>query len=211
MLIKPLFTAALESALNRYLSLDDHIDDYLAGLSGKVIALRIDSPATTLYLCPAADRIQILENFEGQADAELSGSLAALGFMGLSATPMRSLYKGEVRMAGDVQLAGKLQRLFSKLDINLEGKLARYTGQAFAARLGNLFRDGRDWTRHSLESFRLNLEEFLQEETRDLPAKPEAELLFQQIDDLRNDSVRLDARIERLTATLAPIKAPQDR
>ncbi|WP_306306031.1 hypothetical protein [Methylomonas koyamae] len=48
--------------------------------------------------------------------------------MGLSATPMRSLFKGEVRLAGDVQLARKFQRLFEKLDIDLQGKLARVAG-----------------------------------------------------------------------------------
>jgi ubiquinone biosynthesis protein UbiJ len=44
----------------------------------------------------------------------------------------------------------------------------------------------------------LNLEEFLQEETRDLPAKAEAELLFQNIDNSRSDVDRLLARIDRL-------------
>lgn len=209
--IKPLLIGVLETALNRYLALDDHVEQLLAPMAGKVIAVRITPFEETLYLCPTHDNIQMLESYQGDVDARLSGSLSALGLMGLSATPMRSLFKGEVRMEGDTQLAHKLQSLFAKLDINLEGKLARYTGEAFAQRMGGLFRGSRDWSRHSLTSFRLNLEEFLQEETRDLPAKPEAELLFREIDDCRGDADRLNARVERLVSTLAQTSEPQNR
>lgn len=202
MQIKPLLIAAMETALNSYLTLDEHIEQYLAPMAGKVIAIHITPFNETLYLCPAHDRIQMLENYTGEVDAKLSGSLSALGLMGLSATPMRSLFKGEVRMEGDTQLAHKLQRLFEKLDINLEARLARYTGDRFAQRLSGLLRGSRDWSRHTLTSFRLNLEEFLQEETRDLPAKAEAELTFQQIDACRSDADRLNARVERLIAAL---------
>jgi ubiquinone biosynthesis protein UbiJ len=76
--------------------------------------------------------------------------------------------------------------------------LARYTGDSVAQRLTGFLRGSRDWTQHTLTSFRLNLEEFLQEETRDLPAKAEAELLFQNIDNSRSDVDRLLARIDRL-------------
>lgn len=205
--IKPLLTASLETALNAYLTLDDHLEDYLAPMVGKVLAVHVTPFDETLYLSPAHDRIQLLEHYEGEVDATLSGSLSALGLMGLSATPMRSLFKGEVRMEGDTLLAQKFQRLFEKLDIDLEAKLARLTGDTFARRLSGLFRGGRDWSEHTLTSFRLNLEEFLQEETRELPAKAEAELMFQDIDACRSDADRLNARIERLQAAIDKVSA----
>ncbi len=200
--IKPLLIAVLETALNAFLELDDRIEEYLTPMAGKVLAVRVTPFDETLYLCPVHDRIQLLEHYEGEVDATLTGSLAALGFMGLSATPMRSLFKGEVKISGDTQLAQKFQRLFEKLDINLEAKLARVTGERFAERLTGFVRGGRDWTEHSLTSFRLNLEEFLQEETRELPAKAEAELVFQDIDACRSDVDRLEARVERLLSAL---------
>jgi len=207
--VKSLFIATLETALNRYLTLDDHIEQYLTPMAGRVIAVHISSFDSGLYLCPTTQGIQILESYSGTVDATLSGSLSALGLMGLSATPMRSLFKGEVRIDGDSQLARSLQRLFEKLDINLEGKIARYTGDAFAQRLGKLFRGSRDWTQHSLTTFRMNLEEFLQEETRELPAKPEAEAFFRQIDTCRSDCDRLSARLDRLEASINHTSEPQ--
>lgn len=207
--IKPLLIGALEAAINSYLRLDEQLEQLLVPMVGKVIAVHITPFNETLYLSPAHDRIQILESYPGEADASLSGSLSALGLMGLSATPMRSLFKGEVRIEGDTQLAQKLQRLFEKLNINLETKLARYTGDVFAQRLSGLVRGSRDWTQHTVNSFRLNLEEFLQEETRDLPAKAEAEIMFQQIDVCRCDTDRLNARVERLMTALNTSPKPQ--
>jgi ubiquinone biosynthesis protein UbiJ len=196
--IKPLLISVLETALNQYLAMDDHLEQYLTPIAGKIIAVHITPFDETLYLAPVHDRIQLLENYVGEVDASLSGSLSALGLMGLSATPMRSLFKGDVKIEGDTQLAHKFQRLFEILDINLQAKLARFTGDAVAERLTGLMRGSRAWTQQTLTSFRLNLEEFLQEETRDLPAKAEAELLFQNIDNSRSDVDRLLARIDRL-------------
>ena len=198
--IRPLLIGALETSLNAYLGLDEQLEQLLAPMVGKVLAIHITPFNETLYLCPTHDRIQFLENYTGEVDTRLSGSLSALGLMGLSATPMRSLFKGEVRIEGDTLLAQKLQRMFEKLDINLETKLARFSNDDFAQRVSRLFRASRDWTQNTLTSFRLNLEEFLQEETRDLPAKAEAELVFQEIDAARSDLDRLSARIERLLA-----------
>lgn len=198
--IRPLLIGALETGLNAYLGLDEQLEQLLAPMAGKVLAIHITPFNETLYLCPTQDRIQFLENYTGEVDTRLSGSLSALGLMGLSATPMRSLFKGQVRIEGDTLLAQKLQRMFEKLDINLETKLARYSSDDFAQRVSHLFRTSRDWTQNTLTSFRLNLEEFLQEETRDLPAKAEAELVFQEIDAARTDLDRLNARVERLFA-----------
>lgn len=209
MQIKPLLIGALETAINSYLALDEQLEPLLAPMAGKMIAVHITPFNETFYLSFAHDRIQLLESYPGEVDVSLSGSLSALGLMGLSATPMRSLFKREVRIEGDTQLAQKLQRLFEKLDINLEAKLARYTGDVFAQRFSGLLRGSRAWTQHALNSFRLNLEEFLQEETRDLPAKAEAELVFQQIDACRCDADRLNARVDRSIAALNSTSEPQ--
>ena len=150
----PLLIGAIEAALNRYLQLDDNLEQLLAPMSGKVIAVNITGLNISLYFCPNRDNIQILENISGEADASLTGSLTALGLMGLSATPMRAFFKGEVRIDGDMQLGRQLQRLFGKLDINLQGKLAHYTGPDVAQRLANLVNGSRDWATQTMTAFR---------------------------------------------------------
>jgi ubiquinone biosynthesis protein UbiJ len=198
MTIRPLIIATLEAAINRYIALDDNVTTVLAPLNGKVIAITITPFNETIYLCPTADSIQCLDYLPTPADTQLTGSLVALGLMGLSSKPMNALFSGEVAIEGDINTGRKFQELFDKLDINLEGKLARYTGETVAHNLAELFRAGKNWSQESLETFKLNASEFLQEETQDLPAKPEAELFYAEVDELRMAFDRLQSRLERL-------------
>lgn len=207
MLIKPLLAATLETALNRYLALDENSHQLLYPLIGKVIALEIQPFNETLYFCPSADNIQIIDQVNGQPDTTISGSAWALGLMGMSASPMRSVFSGEIKIGGDIHVGKQFQELFKKLDIDLEGLLSRYIGSGPAARISGLFRDGQEWGKDSLQTFKMNVSEFLQEETRDLPAKAEIELFYHDVDVLRTAGDRLNSRIARLDGLLS--KKPQ--
>ncbi len=198
MIFKPLITNVLETALNQYLSLDEDVSLFLKPLAGKVIAINIQPFNETLYLCPSTDKIQVLEQYVPEVDATISGTLSALGLMGLSSTPMRAIFNGEVTIEGDTHVAHKFQQLFAQLDIDLEEKLSEYTGDIIAHKLGNLFRSSQSWTQETIETFKLNSKEFLQEETRDLPAGPEADIFYQQVDKIRSDFDRLSVRIKQL-------------
>ncbi len=202
MIIKPLLIGALETALNQYIALDENSGVFLAPLAGKVIAVTVQPFAETIYLCPAADAIQILDEYPDQPDTCLTGSVFALGLMGFSSKPMRSIFSGEVKIEGDMHTGRKFQELFAKLDINLEAKLARYTGDNVAHNISEFFRSGQNWSKEAIETFRLNTAEFLQEETRDLPAVPEMDIYYRQVDELRTRFDRLQSRVERLDHTL---------
>jgi ubiquinone biosynthesis protein UbiJ len=202
MALKPFLTVALESALNNYIRLDLDVGELLSPLAGKVIGLTIEPFGETLYLCPTGNTIQVLDDYPDAPDTRISGSLWALGLMGISTKPMRSVFSGEVRIEGDTAIGRRFQELFDKLDIDFEEKLSRFTGDVIAHQIGNVFRTGARWTQQSIRTFELNLGEFLQEETRDLPAGPEAEIFYRHVDQLRADFDRLNSRIERLENVL---------
>lgn len=211
MLIKPLLLGALEAAINSYLHLDKNSQLFLEPLAGKVIAVTVQPFNETLYLCPAVDSIQCLDYSPEQPDTRITGSPWALGLMGISSKPMRSIFSGTVKIEGDTQTGRKFQDLFAKLDINLEAKLAQYTGDRFAHGIGQFFRAGQNWSKDSIETFRLNVSEFLQEETRELPAGPEIDIYFGQVDELRTDFDRLHSRIARLENALAATMLPSSK
>ena len=198
MVIKPLLMSALETALNKFLALDQNSGAFLAPLAGKIIAVTITPFNETIYLCPSFDSIQLLDYTPDQPDTQLTGSIFALGLMGLSSKPMRSIFSGEVKIEGDMNTGRKFQELFAKLDINLEQQLARYTGDTIARNLSQFFQAGSNLSKESIETFRLNASEFLQEETRDLPAGPEVDIFYSQVDKLRTDFDRLQSRVQRL-------------
>jgi ubiquinone biosynthesis protein UbiJ len=202
MIIKPLLIGALETAINSYLSLDQDKNFFLAPLAGKVIAVTVEPFDETIYLCPTAESIQLLDQFPGPCDTRISGSLWSLGLMGLSSKPMRSVFSGEIKIEGDMQTGRKFQELFDKLDLDLEEKLSHYTGDIIAHKIGRFFRAGKHWSQETVETFKLNLTEFLQEETRDLPAVPEMDIFYHQVDELRIGFDRLQSRVARLETML---------
>lgn len=202
MALKPILTAALESALNRYIQLDLDIGELLEPLAGKVIAFTIEPFGETLYLCPTDCNIQVLDAYPHVPDATISGTLIALGMMGASAAPMRSVFSGEVKIEGDMATGRRFQALFDKLNVDLEERLSHYTGDVIAHQVGRFFRKGAAWSQQSIKTFEMNLGEFLQEETRMLPAGPEADVFYRRVDALRADFDRVNSRIERLENTL---------
>lgn len=194
--------STFEAALNKYISLDEDIAIFLKPLTGKVIAVTILPFDETLYLCPNSENIQIMDYYEGTIDTTLTGSLPALGLMGLSSTPARSFFSGEVSISGDLNVGHKFQHLFEQLDIDLEEQLSHYTGDIIAHKLGQFMRSASLWHLENLKTLQLNISEFLQDETQDLPPAPEVNLFTQQVDQLKEDFDRLEARIKRLDSQL---------
>ena len=59
-----------------------------------------------------------------------------------------------------------------------------------------LFNDGKSWHEETLRTLQLNAVEFLQEETRDLPASTEVEMFYQQVAQLERDVQILDDKLK---------------
>jgi ubiquinone biosynthesis protein UbiJ len=202
MVIKPLLLNALETALNHYLAMGDNRIAVLTPLAGKTIAITVQPLGDTVYLSCSKEAIQLLDDVTEPPDTSLSGSLWAFGLMGLSANPMRTVFSGQVKIEGDMHTGRKFQELFAKLDINLEAHLARVAGDNIAHNIAQVLQTGKNWSKESLETLRLNTSEFLQEETRDLPPATELDIYYHQIDELRTHFDRLDSRIARLESIL---------
>lgn len=193
-----LFAGLLGDAIRRFLQLDPRSADALAPLAGKVIALQFTPLNLRLYLCPGADAVEILPSFEGAPDLALSGSPLAFARLGLSRSPRRALFSGAIKVEGDMDAAHDFQALFERLDIDWEAALAQWTGRSVAESLFGALRSARAWGLDSAEAMKTNLAEYWQEESRELPAHAEADIFYAQVDTLRADYDRLEARILRL-------------
>ncbi|MEE9354391.1 MAG: SCP2 sterol-binding domain-containing protein [Methylococcaceae bacterium] len=204
MLSKSIVLQVIEAALSRYLALDYHYKANLKPMIGKVIALDIKPFNIMLYLCPAPESIQIIDHYAGQPDTVIRGTLPSLTMMGVSNSPMRSIFSGEVEIEGDMRTGRKFQALFENLDIDYEHHLARYTGGFAANQVGHISKRSSEWIEETIETFHLNVTELLQEETRDLPAPAETNRFFSDVDLLRMDVDRLAVRLQKITRSLPP-------
>jgi ubiquinone biosynthesis protein UbiJ len=55
-----------------------------------------------------------------------------------------------------------------------------------------------NWARDARRTFGSNIREYLQEESGDLPSRYEVQRFTRQVDSLRDDVARLEARLNRL-------------
>ncbi|QSA96333.1 SCP2 domain-containing protein [Methylococcus sp. EFPC2] len=201
--LNAVFAGLLEDASSRFLALSPHRDELLAPLAGKLIALRLLPLDLRLVLAPTESALTLLPDHAGEVDATLSGTPLAFARMGLSERPQRGLFAGEVTLEGDTSVARRFQALFRHLDITWEALLARYTGAGLASLIVGGLRDSHAWRVELVDNLRQDTLEYLQEESRELPAAAEGEGFLRAVDVLRADADRLTARIERLEKLIA--------
>ena len=203
MSVPALVLAGLEITLNRYLSLDPETQSRLAGITGKLIAVELRGMGITLYMAPHSGGIQLLREYDGSADAVISGTPVALARVGIG-EERGLLFAGEVEIRGDVTLGQRFESVLRELDIDWEEQLSRLVGDAAAHQIGNLVRDALQWGAKSMDTLGSDLTEYLQEESRQLPQRDEVNKFLAAVDVLRNDVERLEARVKRLQARIDP-------
>jgi ubiquinone biosynthesis protein UbiJ len=192
------FIAALETACNRYLALDDEALPKLARFEGKVIAINILGINQKLFLFPSADGMMILGDFDAEADTTLSGTPMALARLGMSDDAASVMFSGEVQISGDVRLGNQFKKVLQQLHIDWEEQLSKVVGDMAAHQIGNAVRDFSRWFARSNQSMHLNTGEYLQEEVRMVVGKAELDRFVKNVDELRDAIERLEARITRL-------------
>ena len=193
-------TAAVEAALNRYLSMDAEATARLARLSGKVLDVELRGLDLHFYLLPTSSGIQVLGSYEGTPDAHLRGAPLSLARLALSEHGRSTLFNGAVEMEGDTELSQQLQDILNAVDIDWEEQLSRLTGDVVAHQVGNAARSAQHWAGEARKSLELDVADYLHEEAQHVPVRGEVERFATDVDTLRADIERLAARIKRLQA-----------
>ncbi len=190
--------ASAEKMLNAALRYDPATRLGLARLEGKILAVQITAPAITIFVMPMDDELRLMGNWDGDVDTRITGS--ALALAQLSQTQIHNLKHSGVTVMGDLQLLAELQRLLKNLDIDWEEMLSQFTGDVIGHQSAELLRAQLGWVKDRARQSQRLTREFLTEEVQALPAKPELEGFYQQVDELRLAVDRAAARIEKLIA-----------
>lgn len=197
--------AAMEAGLNQLFAMDPETFAKLSRFRGQIIAFYITDIDQRLYFFPDDQGVQIICHYEGEPDTIISGSLPAFAKMTVAEEneKTRSVFKGEIQISGDMALGQHFQALFQQLDIDWEEHLSRITGDVIAHSLGNVARGLLGFGKKVSTSLGMDVSEYLQYETRDIASGPEIEHFNQQVDSIRNDVDRAEARLLRLEQMLS--------
>lgn len=187
----------LQEILNRNIA-DSRRGQALARqLDGRVMSLAVEGTPVTIFLRADGGRLALTPRHDSAVDATISGTpvalLALAGPRGEGA-----LRGGGVRIEGDAEVAQRFRDLLSETRPDFEEELSRVVGDVAARRVANIARDLVEWGRRASGSFASTVAEYLQEEGRDLPSRTEVEEFLSGVDQLRDDTERLEARLGRL-------------
>ncbi|MFC6670235.1 ubiquinone biosynthesis accessory factor UbiJ [Marinobacterium aestuariivivens] len=201
MLSATLLTVAEES-LNALLRRDPVTLRALAQLGGRVVAVEVTSPAISLFLIPNAEGLQLQQHYGSEPDARLRGSASALLRLVSADDKASALFGKGVEVSGDSGLATRLQQVLASADIDWEGLLGDLIGDLPAHQATRFLRWQRSYWRQAGDSLMHNMGEYLQEEARLLPPRPELDAFMAEVDELRQHSDRLEARLQRILSRL---------
>jgi len=129
-------------------------------------------------------------------DVTVSGSLLSL--LRISGSGEQSFRNGSVGISGNAEVAEKFQRLLAYGKPDLEEELSTAIGDVAAHGVGEFARGFSRWGRAARSTMRQNISEYLQEESRAVPSRYEADKFSANVNSLRDDVERLEARLRDL-------------
>jgi len=192
--------AALRPAaklLNRNIQESTPARELCAELAGTVVAVRVSDTALAAYFIVDDEAVDVVAATSQDPDVLISGSLITLASLaGQSGTA--AVRDGSLDIVGDVELADQFQQLLSFARPDIEEELSNIVGDAAAHRLGEIARGFGRWGREASSTMGANIREYLQEESRDAPSRYEVEKFNSDVDELRDDVDRVEARLNRL-------------
>lgn len=205
---KPLAGRALELALDRLLALDSDTRDALAGLDGRRITLSVEAPPLALAITVRGGRLVVgpVRETDGEADLAVRATLGAL-LSRLAPRPGGAGDGGQtrhrVRIAGDAELARRLQRLAGNFDPDWALPFARVFGDVLGHRIARVVQGALRAGADAAGTLARDGAEYLTEESRDVVGRAELAAFNDDVDALRERADRLLARVARLPSAPA--------
>ncbi|MCX7081398.1 MAG: SCP2 sterol-binding domain-containing protein [Pseudomonas sp.] len=194
--------AGVEHSLNRVLRLDSTALPRLQHLSGKVIAVDCRNPALKLFIMPNDEGLMLAAHWAADADCTLRAPASSLLSLALSKDKTSILHGPEVELEGDSAVLLEFAAVLQDLELDWEYELSRWLGPVATQLLGGHLRSRARWYQQGFASLNQNLAEYLSEESRALVGQREAEARFSELDQIKLDLERLEARFERLSRSL---------
>lgn len=185
------------AVLNRNISETTPARQLCAELAGSVVAIRVSNTALAAYFEIEEDCVNLAVRSEQEPHVVIAGSLFALGTMVVDADPSM-LRDGSIELTGDAEIAQQFQNLLALSRPDLEEELSNVVGDIAAHRVGSIARGLASWGRNARSTMSANIREYLQEESRDVPSRFEADEFASDVGILRDDVDRIEAHINRL-------------
>lgn len=198
MLLTPLLTAGLETALNRLLYREPSMKAARLRLAGKILRIRLQELDTPLTMIFSERQVDILGEWAGEADCTVSTRLGVLIKLRDRQQLSPLMRQGELVVDGDLQVVQQLVALLDMAEWEPADLLAPYLGDIAAQGITQTLLKGAQRVRSSLVRRQGHLSEVLTEEWKLAPAPLEIVWFNEEVDALARELDALDARINAM-------------
>jgi ubiquinone biosynthesis protein UbiJ len=192
---------ALEAGLNRLVDLDPDTRARIAALEGRALTIDFKGSVPSMRIVAEGDRLRIGPAFAGPSVLRVAATPGSLLTLAFARRGGDALAPGQIDIAGDAELARRLEQIASRFAPDFDEAFTRVFGDAVGMKVAQALRRGLAWSRTSARALARDAAEFLTEEGRDLVAKAELEMFFDEVDNVRERVDRLDARVRRMSAS----------
>lgn len=185
----------LEQGLNGYLKLDPAWSDWLKPLHRKTLAIVI-RPMKFRVLChmgPTGIRLSMDDSLV--ADAQIEALPSTLLAYAYTKQQSQLLHDGRLQLSGDLQVIQAFEDLMQRVKPDWEALLAEKLGDVWAYRVGQGIKRSCETLNKGSKLMGQQLSEYLQDELKLLPAKALLTDFYEQVDEVREQSDRLEAKL----------------
>lgn len=202
----PIFlTEQLERAANRALYYAPVTRLQLTKLKGKSMAIRLQRPNFDLLLEVGKRSLHFQNHWESEPDVTITGpAVALLRQIGSDETSPADLMKLGIEIEGDQQLAQQFLQVIRDLDLDLETALGDLIGDVAAHQISEVARVGLGWLKTTAKTVMNQSRHLLAEEKEWVLTRPKFQRFQSDVEELREDTDRLQARLRRLQQQLNP-------
>ncbi|MCF7363535.1 hypothetical protein C1N32_13445 [Vibrio diazotrophicus] len=194
---EPLVTAVIETSLNTLIKDDPNLGRRLARLKGQVIQVHLKELNKTLTFV-FSQQIDVLANYEGKPDCYLSLHLSVLPELREQANITKLIKQDKLVLEGDIQLAQKFSQLMTDCKPDIEEWLSRVTGDVVAHTVVQGAKNVGSLLTSQFNKHQNHLAQVLTEEWRVAPAPLEIAYFCDQVDDVKSQAARLEAKLVAL-------------
>jgi ubiquinone biosynthesis accessory factor UbiJ len=186
----------IESELNRCIGESTAARELLARLAGTSFAVHVSGLGITAVLRSDGERLRVDSDAQAATAALRAAPFDLLRLV--NADGVSGVKRTRAELSGDLEVAERYARLLKLARPDLEEEVAKWLGDVPAHALGEAARGVRAWLARAGAALRMNAAEYLQEESRALPAPLEAQAFYGDVERLRDDVERAAARLARL-------------
>ena len=200
--------AAVETTINKGLSLAPVAQRDLGDLAGTVIGIECTSPEVAITaIVESSGELHLTHYCERAMDTKVRGSLE--DFIGLATAedPAAALINGGLELVGNTAPLIAVQQIITTMDLDWEAPLVDTLGDVVGHQLAVMLRGLVRWGKASAGSFRRQLSEFILEEGRLTPPAAELDAFYEQIDQLGLRVDRLQGRLQKLVRRIGVVKS----